>query len=109
MIIPEVAVFRWDETPLDKVTEMVACKRVQGAELSLTQAYLKKGAIVPLHADAAEQLIYVLQGAVRARVAGVDVTVREGEVIVVAAGTRHQIETLDDTFLLTIGRAAPPA
>jgi quercetin dioxygenase-like cupin family protein len=33
---------------------------------------------------------------------GEDVTVREGEVLVVPAGASHQAETLDDTFVLTV-------
>jgi quercetin dioxygenase-like cupin family protein len=103
---PEIQLFRWDALPLDKVTEMVACKTVSGADLRLTQAYFKKGTIVPVHRDDAEQLIYPLQGALRARVGGEEVTVREGDVLVVPAGAARQAEMLDDTFLLMIARVA---
>jgi quercetin dioxygenase-like cupin family protein len=103
---PETAVYRWDDVTLDKVTEMVARKRIAGTDLALTQAYFKKGSLVPVHAHPGERLIYVLQGALRAHVAGSDVTVREGEVLVVPAGAAHQAEILDDTFLLTVARAA---
>ena len=37
---------RWDDLPLEKVTEMVARKAVPGDESTLTQAYFKKGALV---------------------------------------------------------------
>jgi quercetin dioxygenase-like cupin family protein len=100
------AVVRWDELALEKVTEMVARKTVAGADLTLTQAYFKKGAVVPTHRHDEERLIYVLQGALRAHVGDVDVTVREGEVLVVPAGVAHQTESLDDTFLLTVARVA---
>lgn len=96
-----VSLYRWDELPLNNVTEMVARKEVAGARSTLVQAYLKKGALVPLHAHPGEQLIYVLQGALRAHVGGDDVTVREGEVLVVAEGDPHQAEAIDDTFVLT--------
>ena len=36
----------------------------------LAQIYLKRGAIVPIHAHDSEQMTYVLQGALRALVAG---------------------------------------
>ena len=44
---------------------MVSRKEITGAELALVQTYLKKGALVPRHAHGAEQLIYVLHGALR--------------------------------------------
>ena len=97
-----VNLFRWAELPLDKVTDMVARKVVETGETTLTQAYFKKGAVVPLHTHAGDLMIYVLQGVIRARVGGDDVTVREGDVMVVPAGALHQTESLDDTFVLTV-------
>jgi quercetin dioxygenase-like cupin family protein len=105
----DVTLFRWDELALDKVTEMVARKTVSGGDLTLTQAYFKKGAIVPLHRHDGERLLYVLQGALRAQVGAADVTVREGEVLVVPAGEAHQTESLDDTFVLTVARVPASA
>jgi quercetin dioxygenase-like cupin family protein len=93
---------RWDELPLEKVTEMVARKVVAGAGLVLTQAYFKRGAIVPRHARPAETAVYVLQGAVRLHVDGEALTVREGEVLIVPRGASRQAEALDDTFLMTV-------
>jgi quercetin dioxygenase-like cupin family protein len=96
-----VSVSRWDELPLDKITEMVARKVIRTASVTVTQAYLKKGVVVPVHAHPADLVIYVLQGALRAQIDREDVTVREGEVIVVPANAVHQAESLDDTFLMT--------
>ena len=93
---------RWEDLPLDKVTEMVARKSIAGGEHQLVQAYLKKGALVPLHVHRGEQLIYVLQGALAVTVDGEGFTVRDGEVLRIAAAAPHQAEALDDTFLLHI-------
>jgi quercetin dioxygenase-like cupin family protein len=93
---------RWDEVPLDKVTEMVACKAIAGARLTMTQAYFKKGARVPLHAHAGELLVYVLQGVVQVVAGADDITVREGDLLVVPSGISHQAEALDDAFVLTV-------
>ena len=97
-----IVLHRWDEVPLDKVTEMVACKAIGGARLTMTQAYFKKGARVPLHAHAGELLVYVLQGVVQVMAGADDVTVREGELLVVPPGVSHQSEALDDAFVLTV-------
>jgi len=97
-----VSLYRWDELSLDKVTEMVARKVIAGEHQTLVQIYLKKGALVPQHSHTSEQMIYVLQGALRTLVDGEELSVREGEVLQVAAGATHQAEALDDTFVLDV-------
>lgn len=93
---------RWDEIELEKVTEMVSRKFVAGSRQMIAQFYLKKGALVPLHAHESEQMTYVLQGALKLLVDGEEVVVREGEVLVVPGFVEHQAEALDDTFVLDI-------
>src|SRR5690606_26136767 len=93
---------RWDELALDKVTEMVSRKIVAGEHELLAQDYLKRGAQVPLHRHASEQMTYVLQGSLRFRVGGQEVTVRDGEVLHIPPDLDHQAEALDDTFSLDV-------
>ena len=94
------ALVRWEDLELDKVTEMVARKVIAGAQHQMSQVYLKKGALVPVHAHAGQQMIYVLQGALRAIAGGEELTVREGAVMLIPAGVPHQAEALDDTFMI---------
>ena len=94
--------YRWDEIALEKVTEMVSRKVVRGEREMLTQVYLKKGALVPLHAHDEEQMTYVLQGALQFLVGGEDVRVEEGEVLHIPSGVAHQAVALDDTFVLGV-------
>ena len=84
------------------MTELISRKLVAGDRQMLAQVYLKRGALVPLHSHESEQMTYVLDGALRVRVSGEDVMVREGEVVVIPAGTPHQIEALADTFELDV-------
>lgn len=93
--------YRWDELPLEKVTEMVARKAIALPGLELMQAYFKKGSIVPRHEHPSDVVVYVLQGAMRFLIAGVPATAREGEVLVIPAGSWHEAESLDDTFVMT--------
>ena len=95
-------VHRWDEIDHDKVTEMISRKVVAGERQMLAQVYLKRGAHVPLHCRESEQLLYVLQGALRCLVDGEEVIVGEGEVAVIPAGARRQAEALADTFALSV-------
>ena len=97
----------WDDLALEKITALVSRKAVAGDGQRLAQVYLKRGALVPLHAHDGEELIYVLDGMLGLRLAGDDVVVREGEVVRVPGGTPHQIEALADTFALSARVTAP--
>ena len=94
--------FRWDEIALEKVTEMVSRKFVSGELETVAQIYLKRGAVVPQHAHHSEQMTYVLQGALKLLVAGDEVTLRDGELLHIKPGVLHQVEALDDTFVLGV-------
>jgi quercetin dioxygenase-like cupin family protein len=93
---------RWDEIALDKVTEMLSRKVVRGDREMIVQVYLKRGCLVPQHLHESEQMTYVLQGALRFLVDGEEIVVREGEVLHIPSGARHQAEALEDTFELDL-------
>jgi quercetin dioxygenase-like cupin family protein len=97
-----VRLHRWDEIALEKVTEMISRKIVTGEREMLAQVYLKKGALIPLHAHESEQMTYVLQGALKFLINGEEITVREGEVLHIPSRVQHQAEALDDTFELDV-------
>jgi quercetin dioxygenase-like cupin family protein len=97
-----VRVHRWDEIALDKITEMISQKIISGEREMLAQIYLKRGALVPMHAHESEQMTYILQGALRCLVGGEEILVREGEVLHIPSGTPHQAEALEDTFELDV-------
>lgn len=97
-----VTLHRWDEIALEKVTEMLSRKVVSGEREMLVQVYIKRGCLVPLHAHESEQMTYVLQGALKFLVAGEEITVREGEVLLIPSGVQHQAEALEDTFELDV-------
>ena len=99
---PNAVVHRWDQLDLEKVTEMVSRKIIVGQHQMLAQVYLKRGAQVPTHTHESEQMTYVLQGTLRCRVGDEAITVCEGEVLVIQAGTRHQAEAIEDTFVLDL-------
>jgi quercetin dioxygenase-like cupin family protein len=97
-----VRVHRWDEIALEKITEMMSQKVVAGEREMLAQIYLKRGALVPMHAHDSEQMTYILQGALRVVVDGEEITVREGEVLHIPSRVPHQAEALEDTFELDV-------
>jgi quercetin dioxygenase-like cupin family protein len=99
---PRIRIHRWDEIALEKITEMISRKIVSGEREMLAQIYLKRGALVPMHAHESEQMTYILQGALRFLIEGEEITVREGEVLHIPSGTLHQAEALEDTLELDV-------
>jgi quercetin dioxygenase-like cupin family protein len=99
---PQVRLHRWDEIALEKVTEMISRKIVCGEREMLAQIYLKRGALVPMHAHESEQMTYILQGALRFLIEGEEITVREGEVLHIPSRMPHQAEALEDTLELDV-------
>jgi quercetin dioxygenase-like cupin family protein len=97
-----IRIHRWDEIALEKVTEMISRKIVSGEREMLAQIYLKRGALVPMHAHESEQMTYILQGALRFLIEGEEITVREGEVLHIPSRTPHQAEALEDTLELDV-------
>jgi len=99
---PRICLHRWDEIALEKITEMISRKIVSGEREMLAQIYLKRGALVPLHAHESEQMTYILQGALRFLVDGEEIIVREGEVLHIPSHLPHQAEALEDTLELDV-------
>ena len=85
-----------------KITEMISCKFVTGERQMMAQIYLKTGALVPMHSHESEQMMYVLQGALRVLVGGNEITIREGDVLHIPSWIDHQAEALQDTFGLSV-------
>ena len=97
-----VQVHRWDEIALEKITEMISQKIVAGDREMLAQIYMKRGALVPMHAHESEQMTYVLQGALKYLVGSEEIIVREGEVLHIPSQVPHQAEALEDTLELDV-------
>jgi len=96
------SVIGWDEINLEKVTKLISRKLLVGDRQMLAQVYLKRGALVPLHTHESEQMTYVLDGALKVRIDGRELIVRDGEVVRIKPGVPHQVEALADTFELDL-------
>ena len=101
--------YRWEDLPLEPVTETLSRKLVTGDRMMLAHVYLKKGCVVPKHAHENEQLTYILEGALRFWL-GEDlsevVDVGAGEVLHIPAAVPHRAEALEDT--LDVDVFSPP-
>lgn len=104
-----VSFYRWEELPLERVTDQISRKLVTGERMMLAHVYLDKGAIVPKHSHENEQLTYILEGALRFWIGedeAEELVVRAGEVLYIPSNVPHKAEALEDT--LDVDIFSPP-
>ena len=101
--------YRWDDVPLEKVTDKLDRRLITGERMMLAHVYLKKGCIVPKHSHENEQLTYILEGALRFTLGeeqNIDVTVSAGEVLHIPSNYPHMAVAIEDT--LDVDIFSPP-
>ncbi len=101
--------YRWDDLPIETVSDRLSRRLVTGERMMLAHVYLKRGCLVPLHHHENEQLTYVLEGALEFRI-GADRSrvqvVRAGEVLHLPSNVPHEALALEDT--LDVDVFSPP-
>lgn len=96
---------RWEDSPREDLMAGVQRRFLYGEKAMLAQIWLKKGTTVPRHVHPAEQLSFIVEGALRLRL-GDDLSevhdVRAGEVLVIPANVPHEAVALEDTYDLDV-------
>ena len=94
--------YTWDEMEKEVLSGHMSRRFVTGEKLTLAQVLFKKGAPAAIHQHESEQISYVLEGALRFHVAGEEVTLHEGQVLLIPSNVPHGAEALEDTVVLDI-------
>lgn len=93
---------KWNDLPVEKMNDTLGRHFIVGTNVMLARVLLKKGAHVPEHSHANEQISYILEGALRFVVAGKEVIVSAGEVLCIPPNVPHEAFALEDTVDLDI-------
>lgn len=101
--------FRWNDLPVETVTDQLGRKVITGDQMMIAQVFLDEGAVVPKHSHHNEQITYIVSGALRFWI-GEDesevIEVRAGEVLHIPAHVPHKALALEDT--LDVDVFSPP-
>lgn len=101
--------YRWEEMPVEQVTDSLGRRLITGERMMLAHVYLDRGCIVPRHSHDNEQLTYILEGALRFWIGESgeeELVLRAGEVLHIPSGVPHKAEALEDT--LDVDVFSPP-
>ena len=94
-------VYKWAEIEMEKISEKSTRQVILGNQIMLTMNRSQAGRRVPAHQHE-ELMQYVLQGKLKYKSGGKEVTVQAGEVIHIPAGVPHEIEILEDMVVLDV-------
>ena len=109
MATKTVRLFRWDDIPLESVTEQIDRKLITGDRMMIAHVLLKKGSIVPRHSHDNEQITYILKGSLHFWIGedeSEEVVVKAGEVLHIPSNVPHKAQALEDT--LDVDVFSPP-
>lgn len=96
-----VTFYRWNDMPIEKVTDHLDRRLITGDRMMLAHVYLKKGCIVPKHQHENEQLTYILEGALHFWIGEQgeqEIIVRAGDVLHIPSMVWHKAEAIEDTL-----------
>jgi quercetin dioxygenase-like cupin family protein len=95
-----VDVLRWDHEPLERLSDGIGRRMLNGEAMTLAQITLAAGAVVPEHEHPNEQIATVLSGRLRFVVGGKEHEVGPGESLLIPGGVPHRVDVLEDAVVL---------
>ncbi len=92
----------WRNMEWEQVTRGLARKIITGEKVMSAQVHLEKGARVPEHAHANEQISHILEGSLKFWVAGEILVLGPGDVLVIPPDVPHGVLALEETLVLDV-------
>jgi len=90
---------RWDDVPVEKVSNELSRQLVTGRNEMLTRVLLKKGAIVPVHSHESEQITWIFEGSLKLWIGEPEheLLLGPGQFLVIPPNVPHRALALEDT------------
>ena len=93
---------RWATVPVENMTEAVSRQVVHSDTMTIARLRLGKGAIVPRHSHANEQISTIESGRLRFIFDDGETVVSQGESLQIPGGVAHAVEALEDSVALDL-------
>jgi quercetin dioxygenase-like cupin family protein len=94
--------YHWNEIPLEQLNPSLARQCIHTATMTVARIHLKKGAVVPAHAHANEQVTLLERGRVRFTVGGEPIVLEPGDIMHTPPEVPHGVEALEDSLALDL-------
>lgn len=92
----------WDLLEEETLNPLLGRKVIHGRSLTVARIRLRKGAVVPMHSHANEQISMLESGSVRFTIAGKERILRAGDALVIPPDVPHTVEALEDSLAVDL-------
>jgi quercetin dioxygenase-like cupin family protein len=97
-----VNVRRWLEEPVEEMSPSIGRQTLHTETMTLARVLMRRGAYVPRHAHANEQIMNVLEGRIRFGLGDEERILEGGESLALPANVPHDAEALEDSVVLDV-------
>jgi quercetin dioxygenase-like cupin family protein len=94
--------YRWDQIADERMSALVSRQVIHSDTMTIARIGLKKGASVPEHSHANEQISMVESGTVRFVLAGAERIVKPGDILQIPPHVPHSAEALEDSVAVDL-------
>jgi quercetin dioxygenase-like cupin family protein len=93
---------RWIDVPTEQMNPDLARQVIHAERVTIARLYLRKGAVVPRHSHANEQITLLQEGRLRFQFDDAEFTIEGGEAMPIPPAAPHLVEALADSVALDI-------
>ena len=100
IVEPKATVIKNEDIAESNPGGQISAQAITAQTVIFSQTRLKAGALSPHHNHPEEELIVVISGRLRAKTSDGDVIMEPGDVFVIESYAVHQVEALEDTYMV---------
>ena len=90
---------KWDDIEIERIGNAIERRVLWGSKGTSAQLTILGGTHVKKHSHPAEQFTCILEGVLRMEIAGDEVTLQEGDMLVIPANVEHEAWSIVDTVV----------
>ena len=94
--------YNWNLLEEEPLNPLLGRKMIHGREITVARIWLRKGAVVPMHSHANEQISMLESGVLRFTICGEERVVGAGEAVVIPPDAPHMVEALEDSLAVDL-------
>ena len=94
--------YSWEQLVEEPLNPLLGRKMLHGRHITVARISLRKGAVVPMHSHANEQISMLEEGAVRFVVGGEERVLHAGDALVIPPDVPHMVEALEDSLAVDL-------